>query len=346
MNKILTLSELPAWREELRKKHHKLVVTNGVFDILHRGHAQYLQDAAAFGDELLICINSDRAVHELKGATRPINHEQDRAFMLTSLKSVNAVVIFDNVRATEVLQLASPDIYVKGGDYTEETLDREEYAALKKAQAQFRFIPFVGNFSTSNIIRSLRDNTPLDAAPSTAASSSTGLPADLNFIFSRRSIRKFQGRPVSKDAINAILQAGAAAPSARNMHPEHFIAVTEPDILVSLAKILPHGSFLKDSSAAILVCGNIDQAWDKNLFYMLQDCTAAIENILLAIQARNLGGCWLGVYPKGERVKNISEFFHLPKNIIPVSAIALGWPAEEKPPRTNLTDSMIHWNQY
>ncbi|MDD3952649.1 MAG: adenylyltransferase/cytidyltransferase family protein [Lentisphaeria bacterium] len=158
-DKILTFETLPAWRKQLRSAGQSLVVTNGVFDLLHRGHAQYLQEAAAFGDRLLVCINDDEGVRELKGATRPLVAAADRAFLLAALEAVSAVVIFPGKKATRALELAQPDIYVKGGDYTEDTLDREEYAILKAAKADIRFIPFVGNFSTTNLAKKLSEGT-------------------------------------------------------------------------------------------------------------------------------------------------------------------------------------------
>ena len=96
--KIRSLSAAVEWRESLRKSGRKLVITNGCFDILHRGHAEYLYESRALGDALLILINSDRAVQELKGPTRPIIPEEHRAYMIGALESVDAVVVFDSQR--------------------------------------------------------------------------------------------------------------------------------------------------------------------------------------------------------------------------------------------------------
>ena len=120
-SKVMNLQEAAKWRENLRASGRKLVGTNGVFDLLHRGHAEYLNQARQAGDALLVAVNSDASVKQLKDRQAVVS-EDDRAFLLASLQCVDAVVVFDNVRATEVWKAVCPDIYVKGGDYTEETL--------------------------------------------------------------------------------------------------------------------------------------------------------------------------------------------------------------------------------
>ena len=142
--KIRSLSAAVEWRESLRKSGRKLVITNGCFDILHRGHAEYLYESRALGDALLILINSDRAVQELKGPTRPIIPEEHRAYMIGALESVDAVVVFDLQRCDKELRALSPDIYVKGGDYTLDKLDASERAALLESGAEIVFKPFIG----------------------------------------------------------------------------------------------------------------------------------------------------------------------------------------------------------
>lgn len=153
--KIMTLAQAAAWRESLRRDGRKLVVTNGCFDLLHRGHTTYLYESRRCGDALLVAINSDASVSSLKGPTRPIVAQGDRAYVLASLECVDAVVVFDGTRATAVFEQVRPDVYVKGADYTEETLDRGEYAVLKAGGASFRFIPFVAGFSTTKIVEKM-----------------------------------------------------------------------------------------------------------------------------------------------------------------------------------------------
>jgi len=115
---ILKENKIQEWREELRFLGKKLVVTNGCFDLLHVGHISYLKEASTLGDVLLVGCNSDRSVRELKGSTRPINTQEDRVAVLSALRSVDAVSIYDEEDACNFLELVEPDIYVKGGDYS------------------------------------------------------------------------------------------------------------------------------------------------------------------------------------------------------------------------------------
>lgn len=151
-SKIVSWEKLPAWRKVLRESGKKLVVTNGCFDILHLGHVTYLETARNQGDALLVGINSDAAVRDLKGAGRPVNCEQDRAAVLAALESVSAVCVFNNQRATQFLSFARSDIYVKGGDYTLETLDQDERRTVEDAGGRIVLIPFVPGKSTTGLL--------------------------------------------------------------------------------------------------------------------------------------------------------------------------------------------------
>ena len=151
---IMTLEEAVAWRQELRNQNKKLVVTNGCFDILHRGHVEYLNESAKLGDAMLLLVNSDASVRALKGEGRPINDEVSRAFVLCGLASVDAAVVFDCSDCHTELASLKPDIYVKGGDYTLDTLNKLERNALLEAGTVICFKPFVNGFSTTNIIES------------------------------------------------------------------------------------------------------------------------------------------------------------------------------------------------
>lgn len=153
--KIVPLDQLPAWREAFRRTGRKLVVTNGCFDILHLGHVTYLEAARNQGDALLIGCNGDAGVKELKGPSRPVNTEQDRAGILASLEAVSAVSIFPESRAIRFLSLAQPDIYVKGGDYTLETLNAEERRVVEQCGGRFVFIPFVPGKSTTGLLEKI-----------------------------------------------------------------------------------------------------------------------------------------------------------------------------------------------
>jgi rfaE bifunctional protein nucleotidyltransferase chain/domain len=132
------------------------VATNGCFELLHVGHVRYLQAARAMGDALAVGVNDDRSVRELKGHDRPANKAQDRAEVLAALACVDFVTIFPETRATQFIEAAQPAIYVKGGDYTLETLDVEERAALEKIKAEIRIVPFERGYSTSGLIEQLR----------------------------------------------------------------------------------------------------------------------------------------------------------------------------------------------
>ncbi len=141
------------WRRSLREKGLRLAITNGCFDILHRGHAEYLLAARQTADALLVLINSDESVRSLKGPGRPINCAYDRAYLLASLRFVDAVLVFDAPRCTAELDALEPDDYAKGGDYTLETLNPEERAALLKHGTKVHFIPFVPDHSTTLILK-------------------------------------------------------------------------------------------------------------------------------------------------------------------------------------------------
>jgi D-glycero-beta-D-manno-heptose 1-phosphate adenylyltransferase len=154
--KIIDRNELKQRGGELRAAGKKLVVTNGCFDLLHLGHVRYLQAARGLGDVLAVGLNGDRSVRELKGSGRPINKEEDRAEMLAALECVDFVTIFPEMRATQFILAAQPAIYAKGGDYTSETLNAEEQAALQEVGAEIRIIPFEKGYSTSLLLERLR----------------------------------------------------------------------------------------------------------------------------------------------------------------------------------------------
>ena len=154
--RIMSLTQAVQWHSSLRKEGRRLVVTNGCFDIMHRGHAEYLYAARKLGDVLLVLQNSDASVQALKGPSRPIISEQNRAYMLASFECVDAVVTFDDQRCTQAFSELKPEVYVKGGDYTLDTLNAAEREALQRGGAEFHFIPFISGFSTSRIIEKIK----------------------------------------------------------------------------------------------------------------------------------------------------------------------------------------------
>lgn len=147
---------LISWRGQFDSTHKRLVITNGVFDILHSGHVKFLKAAKELGDFLLVGINSDSSVKQLKGDSRPINNELARAEVLDSLKSVDGVYIFDSVRCNEFIDLARPNIYTKASDYSLETLNFEEKLSLEKSGAIIIFLNFIDGFSTTSIINKIK----------------------------------------------------------------------------------------------------------------------------------------------------------------------------------------------
>jgi D-beta-D-heptose 7-phosphate kinase/D-beta-D-heptose 1-phosphate adenosyltransferase len=154
MNGILSMDELRAERARLRAQGSRLVFTNGCFDILHVGHVRYLSAARSLGDVLLVAINSDRTVRELKGESRPVMNEAERAEMLAALRAVDYVTVFDDVSPRALIAEVLPDVLVKGGDYAlEEIHGREEVEATGGLVFS---LPFIEGASTSGVIERIK----------------------------------------------------------------------------------------------------------------------------------------------------------------------------------------------
>ena len=151
-SKIITLDQLAAESGRLRSESQRVVATNGCFDILHVGHVRYLTAARKLGDVLIVGLNGDDSVRQLKGEGRPVNREQDRAEVLAALESVDYVTIFPENRATNFLRAAAPAVYAKGGDYTADTLDPGERAVLDEFGSRIEIIPFEKGYSTSELL--------------------------------------------------------------------------------------------------------------------------------------------------------------------------------------------------
>ena len=152
MEGLVSASELRAARDAFEQRGQRLVFTNGCFDLLHVGHVRYLQAARRLGDALAVGLNGDASVRALKGPGRPLNSEGDRAEVLLALACVDFVTVFAEPRATGLLAAVRPQVYVKGGDYTLETLHAEERAALLAAGAEIRFVPLVPDRSTTRLV--------------------------------------------------------------------------------------------------------------------------------------------------------------------------------------------------
>ncbi len=147
------MAELAGVSRKLRESGRRLVFTNGCFDLLHVGHVRYLQAAREKGDALVVALNGDGSVRALKGPTRPVNSQEDRAEVLAALACVDWVTVFDTPRVDAVIREARPAVYVKGGDYTLETLDPGERAALESVGASVEIVCLVPGKSTTELLR-------------------------------------------------------------------------------------------------------------------------------------------------------------------------------------------------
>ncbi len=164
----------------------------------------------------------------------------------------------------------------------------------------------------------------------------------LSAIWGRRSIRAYTDAGISNEIIADLLRAAMAAPSAAAKDPWRFIVVQDREMLRRMADALPHGRMLACAGAGFVVCGDLSAAHDGQLSYLLQDCSAAIENLLLAARLLGLGTCWLGVHPREARMEALRSLFGIPEGVVPVSAVAVGFPAEQKEPRTRYRADYVH----
>jgi rfaE bifunctional protein nucleotidyltransferase chain/domain len=156
MGLILTWDKLSGWREVQRKGGRRVVATNGCFDLLHVGHVRFLQEAKKRGDLLIVGVNGDHSVRELKGEGRPVNGESDRAEVVAGLGCVDAVVIFPEKRATEFLRAVRPEVYVKGGDYQADQLDKDEVTVVKEGGGEVQVLALTPGRSTTAVLQKLK----------------------------------------------------------------------------------------------------------------------------------------------------------------------------------------------
>jgi nitroreductase len=163
----------------------------------------------------------------------------------------------------------------------------------------------------------------------------------LNIIFARRSIRAYSSEPVSEADVESLLQAGMAAPSASNRKPWHFVVVTDKPLLKALADAHPFGKMIAHAEVGIAVCGDpaISEWW-------VQDCSAATENILVAIAGLGLGGVWLGCHGRPEREQAVRDVLGIPRKVGVLSLLSIGCPGEDKEARTQYDTSRIHRNRW
>lgn len=163
-------------------------------------------------------------------------------------------------------------------------------------------------------------------------------------IFKRRSIRHYKLQGIEHAVILELVKAGMYAPSARNLQPWHFLVVDDRKVLNDLSVVHPYAEMLQTASLAILICG--DTTVEPTEAYIVQNCSAATQNILLAAMEYGLGTVWLGVYPRKERINGIKTLLHIPEHILPVSLIAVGYSVEEKETPQRLNKERIHFNYF
>ena len=164
----------------------------------------------------------------------------------------------------------------------------------------------------------------------------------MDFIFGRRSIRVYSPGEVSEAVVTKLLEAAMAAPSAMTKDPWRFVVVRDRPTLANLAALHPGAAMLSTAALAIVACGDLEVAFESNISYLLQDCSAAIENLLLAAHAQGLGACWVGIHPGQPLIKRVKEWLALPGSVVPVAVISLGQPGEQQPPRTRYNAAYVH----
>ncbi len=174
----------------------------------------------------------------------------------------------------------------------------------------------------------------------------TSVDEKLGFIFERRSIRVYTPGEVSEEKVQKMLAAAMAAPSAAATYPWRFVVVRNRQTLSRIAAALPYGRMLASATLGIAVCGDLDGAHDRQLSYLLQDCSAAIENLLLSAHILGLGACWLGVHPREDRIKDIKAILSLPASVIPVACISVGYPGESKEPHATYNADCVHFEKW
>jgi nitroreductase len=167
----------------------------------------------------------------------------------------------------------------------------------------------------------------------------------LDTIFSRRSIRVYDRKKLDKETITKLLKAAMAAPSASNSRPWEFVVVTDEEKINIFRSKMKYGNY--NASAIIIVCGNTAIAQnDSAKRFWVQDCSAATENLLVAAAGLGLGTCWVASYPKEDVMKIVRETLGIPEDVFPLNLLYVGYPAEEKAPRTQYDEKRVHWEKY
>lgn len=163
-------------------------------------------------------------------------------------------------------------------------------------------------------------------------------------IMTRRSIRKYTAEPVEAEQVETLLQAAMAAPSAGNQQVWHYVVIRDQAVRDGIPRFHPHAKMASEAPVVVVVCA--DTVIEKFEGYWVQDCSAAVENLLVAANAEKLGAVWLGIHPRPERVAAMKELLGLPESVMPLAAIAIGHPDEEKEPGDRFDPSRVHHDKW
>lgn len=166
----------------------------------------------------------------------------------------------------------------------------------------------------------------------------------LDAIRNRRSIRKYLDKPVPGEKLEILLKSAMQAPSAMNKQPWEFVVSRRREAMDQIPNIHPYAQMVASAGAVIVVCGNRDI--QKEIGYIVEDCSAAIQNILIEAVNQELGAVWLGVYPRAERMKKIKSLFNLPNQIVPIAIVSIGIPGETKKFEDRFVKSKIHLDSW
>lgn len=169
----------------------------------------------------------------------------------------------------------------------------------------------------------------------------------LQTIFERKSVRNYKTDPVEKEKLETIVKAGMAAPTARDRRPWEFVIIDDREILDKLAEGLPYAKMAKQASAGIIVAGDLEkQAGGPDSTYWIMDCSAAIQNMLLAVEHLGLGAVWTALYPNQDRIDVAKSVINFPEHIMPLAFIPIGVPVGDETPKDKYNEEQIHWNKW
>ena len=155
-DRVSSLEEAATVRRDASERGETAVLTNGCFDLLHSGHLHFLESASSLGDHLWIALNGDASIRALKGPSRPLQTQLERAYALLSLKFVSGIFVFETERLAREIRFFKPDIYAKAGDYCLDTINAEEKEALEEVDAEIRFLPFLEGYGTTTLLEKIK----------------------------------------------------------------------------------------------------------------------------------------------------------------------------------------------